>query len=364
MLVSSSTNSRRTSQVSNLQAQLRRSHPTTRPLTDNATGFLTQLWAADTQKAKFSLLAKAYSMIRDLKGKRDAPLDVFLSVTCPKIGIVSAKDYLAVFGWQVRTHGDGQVTLDRSSAAVALSNQMCTTNMSVRDLIDHCKNTMYITDNDVRCITEPGGTDGAPDLVMAALPSDRDSKTRKSSPSKARSASPVRMLSNTNHSLPHYASMPSPMLYRQSAAPAYMFGFSHDNVLVNGTSNNLAYHSLDYHSQQPRVTINHTSPMQTSTPVSHGSGTIDPRLFPGIQPASNVSYDSNLSPGFAGQPTQPNIWAGHVASLPSASYAQGSVAHYDHNDIFDPSSGDPFDAYNISSFGDPTSMDDKSFWQL
>ena len=364
MLVSSSTNSRRTSQVSNLRAQLHRSHPMTRSLTDNATGFLTQLWTADTQKAKFSLLAKAYSMIRDLKGKRDAPLDVFLSVTCPKIGIVSAKDYLAVFGWQVRTHADGQVTLDRSSATVALSNQMCTTNMSVRDLIDHCKDTMYITDDDVRCITEPGGTDGAPDLVMAALPSDRDTKTRKSSPSKARSASPVRMLSSTNPSLPHYASMPSPMLYHQSAAPAYMLGSSHDNVLVDGTSNNFTYHSLDHHGQQPRVTINHTISMQTTTPASHGSDTIDPRLFPGIQRASNVGYDSSLNPTFAGQPTRSNIWAGNVASLPSASYAQGSGAHYDHNDIFDPSSGDPFNAFNISSFGDPASMDDKDFWQL
>ena len=99
---------------------------------------------------------------------------------------------------------------------------------------------------------------------MAAPPCVRDTKPRKSSPSKARSASPVRMLSSTNPSLPDYASMPSPMLCHQSAAPAYTFGLPHDSVLVNGPSNNFAYHSLDHHSQQSRVTINHTSPMQTS----------------------------------------------------------------------------------------------------
>ena len=335
----------------------------TRSSTDNAAGFLTQLWAADTQKAKFSLLAKAYSMIRDLKGKRDAPLDVFLSVTCPKIGIVSAKDYLAVFGWQVLTHDDDQVSLVRSSATITMSDQMCTTNMSVRDLIEHCKDTMYITDDDVRCITEPGGTDGAPDLVMAALPSDRGIKTRKSSPSKARSTSPVRMLSNTNLGRPDYSQMPPSMLYHPPAAPAYILGLSHDNILANGTSNDFAYHSLDRQRHQPRVTLSHASPIQASTSPSHVS-TIDPRLFHGIQRASHVHYDSTLNPSFTGPSTHPTMWTGNVASLPSASYAQGSSAHYDHNDIFDPSGDDPFAAYNISSFGDPAPMDDKSFWQL
>jgi len=281
------------------------------------------------------------------------------------IDIFSAGDHLAIFGWEVRTHDDGQVSLDRSSATIKLSDQMRTTTMSVRDLIEHCKDTIYITDDDVRCITEPEGTNGAPDLVMAALPYGRGIKTRKSSPSKARSASPVRMLSTTKLSPPDYALMqPPPMLYHQPAAPAYILGSPHDNILVNGTSNNFAYHSLDHHSQQPRVTIDHASSIQASTSSSHVSSTIDPRLFPGIQRASHLSYDSTVNPTFTGPSTYSTIWTGNVASLPSASYVQGSSTRYDHNEIFDPSGDDPFAAYNISSFGGPTPMDDKSFWQL
>jgi len=131
-------------------------------------------------QANPSVLARAHSMIRDPEGERDAPLDVFLSVTCPNICNASAQDTLAVFGWEVRNRDDSQVSLNRSSATVALSGQKCTTNMSIR--VEHSKDTMYITDDDVCCIIEPGGTDGAPDLVMAALPSDRDTKTRKSLP--------------------------------------------------------------------------------------------------------------------------------------------------------------------------------------
>ena len=49
-------------------------------------------------QANLSVLAKAYSMIRNPKGERDAPLDILLSVTCPSICTASAQEYLAVFG--------------------------------------------------------------------------------------------------------------------------------------------------------------------------------------------------------------------------------------------------------------------------
>jgi len=53
---------------------------------------------AQHAQANPSVLAKAYSMIRNPEGERDAPLDVLLSVTCPSICTASAQDYLAVFG--------------------------------------------------------------------------------------------------------------------------------------------------------------------------------------------------------------------------------------------------------------------------
>lgn len=57
-------------------------------------GFLTYLWQTDPFKAKWSILAKAYSIIRDSKGKGKAPLDSYLAINGPFIGIVPPEKYL------------------------------------------------------------------------------------------------------------------------------------------------------------------------------------------------------------------------------------------------------------------------------
>jgi hypothetical protein len=49
-------------------------------------GFLKRMWNADPFKAKWTIVAKAYSIIRDKVGKAQAPLDVFLQIVCPHIG--------------------------------------------------------------------------------------------------------------------------------------------------------------------------------------------------------------------------------------------------------------------------------------
>jgi hypothetical protein len=52
----------------------------------NISGFLTRMWQEDPFKAKWAIVAKAYSIIRDKVGKAHAPLDIFLQTVCPHIG--------------------------------------------------------------------------------------------------------------------------------------------------------------------------------------------------------------------------------------------------------------------------------------
>lgn len=72
------------------------------------------LWQNDPSKANWSILAKAYSMIREHKAKDAAPLDVFLSLclSCPYIGVIPRDDYLSVMGWEI-VGEDGKKIMER-----------------------------------------------------------------------------------------------------------------------------------------------------------------------------------------------------------------------------------------------------------
>jgi hypothetical protein len=49
-------------------------------------GFMTLMWNADPFHAKWTIVAKAYSVIRDKVGKDQAPLDIFMRKVCEHIG--------------------------------------------------------------------------------------------------------------------------------------------------------------------------------------------------------------------------------------------------------------------------------------
>lgn len=66
-------------------------------------GYLKDLWSADPYKAKWAIIAKAYSMIRDCVPKGKAPLDVFLDLVAPIAGALSRERYMAVMGWSLRS---------------------------------------------------------------------------------------------------------------------------------------------------------------------------------------------------------------------------------------------------------------------
>jgi hypothetical protein len=60
---------------------------------------LSVLWHADPNKDLWSLMAKAWSIMRDQVGKDKAPLNAFLSLVCEGYGLPSPETYLEDMGW-------------------------------------------------------------------------------------------------------------------------------------------------------------------------------------------------------------------------------------------------------------------------
>lgn len=76
---------------------------------------LTELWKRDPFKAKWTIVAKAYSRIRDLVEKANAPLNGFLALACPAIGIIDVEDYLRKMNWSIQVANDGTINLCQNS---------------------------------------------------------------------------------------------------------------------------------------------------------------------------------------------------------------------------------------------------------
>ena len=108
-------------------------------------GFLVYMWQSDPFKAKWAILAKAYSVIRDQEGKENAPLDKFLFINSNLIGIVAPKSYMVILGWVIAPV-DGQLMLRRDLKfnPNSIDTRLLTTNLSVDDVVKHNYNNGYI----------------------------------------------------------------------------------------------------------------------------------------------------------------------------------------------------------------------------
>lgn len=106
-------------------------------------GFLTILWQNDPFKAKWSILAKSYSLIRDSQGKANAPLEKFLEINGPLIGVIEPAQYLEALSWEIAVDEDGQTVMRRYGNSV--DEQLFITNTSVNDVIRNSYNQGYFT---------------------------------------------------------------------------------------------------------------------------------------------------------------------------------------------------------------------------
>ncbi|KAL4930216.1 mating-type protein MAT alpha 1-domain-containing protein [Aspergillus undulatus] len=108
-------------------------------------GILRFLWQNDPSKANWTILAKAYSIIRD-EYDTEVSLESFLSLCAELIGILQPDRYLEAMGWELTLNDQQQYTMARVRSPVATEAQL-STNCSVDDLIKHCYATGYVTED-------------------------------------------------------------------------------------------------------------------------------------------------------------------------------------------------------------------------
>ena len=76
-------------------------------------GFLTFLWQTDPSESKWVLLATSYTTLRANIGKELAPLDKFLAINGPYVGVIDPEKYLHTLGFEVHMIR-GSFTIRRS----------------------------------------------------------------------------------------------------------------------------------------------------------------------------------------------------------------------------------------------------------
>nr|QIA15783.1 mating type protein MAT1-1 [Venturia carpophila] len=128
-------------------------------------GFLTRMWSSDPFQAKWSIIAKAYSVIRDMVGKANAPLDKFLQIVCPLIKIIEPAKYLDMMGWWMPSGQHMELNRRFTPNITLFSADVLTTTLSVDDIVNHCSSMGYHTSQPT---VEP--TNGA--MMMAAQPTE------------------------------------------------------------------------------------------------------------------------------------------------------------------------------------------------
>ncbi|OAX78437.1 hypothetical protein ACJ72_07256 [Emergomyces africanus] len=106
-------------------------------------GLLRLLWTSDPFKAKWAILAKAYSIIRDSHAGQ-VNLESFLALNGPLIGIVGPNDYLRVMGLQLAVTMDKQFSVNKTNHHAGPTQADLTTNLSVDDIVSHCYQAGYV----------------------------------------------------------------------------------------------------------------------------------------------------------------------------------------------------------------------------
>lgn len=144
-------------------------------------GFLTRIWSKDPFKAKWAILAKAYSLIRGDHSKTDAPLDAFLGIACPMVNIVRREDYMRTMGWNISRGEDGLNTIERvfDPSFSELTQATLGTNLSAQQIVQHCFAVGFVpdlgarkTDRDVVTLAMATFIPASQSQVSSSIPSN------------------------------------------------------------------------------------------------------------------------------------------------------------------------------------------------
>lgn len=103
------------------------------------------MWEADPNKSLWSLMTKAWSVIRDQIGKDKAPLDQFFRIICPYLNVPSPETYLDSCGWTLDTDDEDTPTLSRqyTPSSGATCAGIADMTLSVEDIIHYCQSMGY-----------------------------------------------------------------------------------------------------------------------------------------------------------------------------------------------------------------------------
>ncbi|KAF2260600.1 hypothetical protein CC78DRAFT_589508, partial [Lojkania enalia] len=103
------------------------------------------MWDKDPNKPLWSLLAKAWSIIRDQIGKEKAPLHQFFRIICPHLSMPPPETYLERRGWEFVINADGAPGLirDPTLTSESLDDGVAATALSIEDIISYCQSMGY-----------------------------------------------------------------------------------------------------------------------------------------------------------------------------------------------------------------------------
>ncbi|PYH44972.1 mating-type protein MAT alpha 1 [Aspergillus saccharolyticus JOP 1030-1] len=108
-------------------------------------GILRFLWQNDPFKAKWTIIAKAYSIVRDThEHEHSVTLETFLNLNSGMIGILQPEQYLDVMGWQLVVDEQHQYTMTKVKLPSTTEEQLVT-NYSVDDIVRNCYDTGYVS---------------------------------------------------------------------------------------------------------------------------------------------------------------------------------------------------------------------------
>lgn len=129
-------------------------------------GILRFLWQNDQFKAKWAILARAYSIVRD-DHEDEVTLETFLGLNAGFIGIIAPGRYLDAMGWQLTVDDQQQYTMARVGNP-NINEANAATNYSVDDIVNNCYEHGYVAAENRKNRELRGGS--APVMAFAAQP--------------------------------------------------------------------------------------------------------------------------------------------------------------------------------------------------
>nr|AOX49859.1 mating-type protein MAT alpha 1 [Oidium heveae] len=115
---------------------------------------LKALWKKDPFKSKWTIISAAYSKIRAIVSKKQAPINEFLNLVCPRIGILSVDDYLPLLNWSSSVNENGIVIYEQNVVPDLshLPEYILDTKMTDKDLVLFCAERGFIDQDTIRKI--------------------------------------------------------------------------------------------------------------------------------------------------------------------------------------------------------------------